>query len=168
MMHRVDADFRPLETSVTYWSKGAFTGTGLITVRGGTLNAVIDGPLGRVTHSIPVPDGFSIVPHPLATDSWHFWYFDKTKAGEQPSVIYNPQVAPRTGVPVLGNLETGTMTYEGEEEITVPAGTFTTDHFNLNGVIDVWMTGEDKLLVRYAMGVADLEYVLTDLSKGQH
>ena len=166
MIHRVDRTFRPLESMVTYWSKGALSGTGLFTVRGDTLEGLVDGPLGRVTHSVKVPKGFSIVPHPLATDSWHFWYFDKMQGGEQQSVIYNPQVSPRTGVPVLGHLEYGTMTYEGEAEIAVPAGTFATDHFKLNGIIDVWMTGEDNLLVRYAMPSADLEYVLTELRRG--
>ncbi len=166
MIHRVDEDFRPLESMVTYWQGGTFNGTGLFTVRGNTLHGVVDGPLGRVTHSLDVPDGLSIVPHPLATDSWHFWYYDKAKGGEQQAVIYNPQVSPRTGVPVLGHLETGMMTYEGTAEVTVPAGTFATEHFKLNGVIDVWMTGEDKLLVRYALPSADLEYVLTELTQG--
>lgn len=166
MIHRVDRNFRPLESIVAYWQGGTFNGTGLFTVRGNTLESVIDGPLGRVTHSVTVPDGLSLVPHPLATDSWHFWYYDKAKGGEQKAVIYNPQVSPRTGVPVLGHLESGVMSYEGTVDVTVPAGTFSTEHFKLNGIIHVWITGEDKLLVRYALPSADLEYVLTELSQG--
>ncbi len=166
MVHRVAADFRPLESMVTYWSKGQFNGVGLFTVRGNTLSAAISGPLGTVFHKIDVPEGFSIVPHPLATDSWHFWYYDKAEGGAQTSTIYNPQVAPRTGVPVLGHLETNTMTFEGEEEVSVPAGTFETDHYRLGDDIHVWMTGPDKILVRYAFPSFDLEYILMSLKTG--
>lgn len=166
LIHRVAADFRPLESLMSYWTRGDFKGTGMITVRGSTLTATIDGPLGQVTHSIDVPEKFSVVPHPLATDSWHTWYFDKSAGGEQPTVIYNPQVSPQTGVPLLGHIENGVMTHEGKEDITVPAGTFTTEHYTLNGVIHIWVMAPDNLLVRYAMPSADLEYVLATLTQG--
>lgn len=166
LIHRVADDFRPLESLMSYWTKGVFRGTGMITVRGSKLHATIDGPLGQVTHSIDVPENFSVVPHPLATDSWHTWYFDKAVGGEQQTVIYNPQVAPRTGVPLLGHLETGTMTFEGEERVTVPAGTFSTEHYTLGGVIHIWVMAPDNLLVRYAMPSRDLEYVLKTLEQG--
>lgn len=162
MIHRVDRNFRPLESIMAYWQGGTFNGTGLFTVRGNTLESVIDGPLGRVTHSVTVPDGLSLVPHPLATDSWHFWYYDKAKGGEQKAVIYNPQVSPRTGVPVLGHLEPGAMSYEGTVDVTVPAGTFTVDRFNIDNAVDIYLTGPDRVLVRFLWTPADADYVLVE------
>lgn len=166
MIHRVAEDFRPLESLVTYWSKGHYRGSGMFTVNGPTLIATLSGPHGALTETVAVPEKFSLVPHPLATDSWHTWYFDKAKGGSQTTTLYNVQIASPSDTPTLGRLENGTMTFEGVEEIAVPAGTFTTDHFMLNGAIHVWVSGPDNMMVRYAMPTRDLEYVLTSLKTG--
>lgn len=167
MIHRVAADFRPLESLVTYWTRGEYRGAGMVTVNGSTLNASVSGPDGNATASIEVPEKFSIVPHPLATDSWHTWYFDKAKGGVQTTTMYNLQVtAPENGVPVLGKIQRGTMTYVGAEDVTVPAGTFATDHYRMGEGIHVWVGGPDNMMVRYAMPDRDLEYVLTSLKIG--
>ena len=167
MIHRVAANFRPLESLVTYWTRGEYRGAGLFAVDGSTLSATVSGPDGSATESIEVPDGFSIVPHPLASDSWHTWHFDKAKGGVQQITMYNLQVtAPENGIPVLGKIQNGTMTFEGVEDVTVPAGTFVTDHYKIGESIHVWVTGPDNMMVRYAMPARDLEYVLTSLKTG--
>jgi hypothetical protein len=166
MIHRVAKDFRPLESLVTYWSKGNYRGSGMFSVDGPTLTATLSGPHGPLTETLDVPEKFSMVPHPLATDSWHTWYFDKAKGGAQTTTLYNVQIAAPSDTPALGRLENGTMTFEGVEEVTVPAGTFTTDHYTMNDSIHVWVSGPDNMMVRYAMPTRDLEYVLTSLKTG--
>jgi hypothetical protein len=167
IIHRVSADFRPLESLVTYWTRGEYRGAGMFTVNGSTLNAYVSGPYGTATENVEVPEKFSIAPHPLATDSWHTWYFDKGTGGVQTTTIYNLQVtAPENGIPVLGKIHRGTMTYVGAESVTVPAGTFSTDHYRIGEGIHVWIEGADNMMVRYAMPDRDLEYVLTLLKTG--
>jgi hypothetical protein len=166
MIHRVTADFRPLESLVSYWSKGSYVGSGMFTIDGQTLNATVSGPDGLVTNHVKVPEHFSIVPHPLATDSWHTWYYDKKVGGPQPMTLYNLQIAPKTGTPVLGRLQTNTMTFDGREEVEVPAGVFMTDHFKIGKDVSVWLSGPDNMLVRYASPKSDLEYVLMTVSSG--
>ncbi|NKB42897.1 MAG: hypothetical protein GKS03_01340 [Alphaproteobacteria bacterium] len=169
MIHRVAANFRPLESLVTYWTRGEYRGAGMFTVNGSTLNATVSGPSGSAVETVEVPDKFSIVPHPLATDSWHTWYFDKTKGGIQKVTMYNLQVtAPNSGIPVLGKIQYSTMSFEGVEDVTVPAGTFTTDHYKIGKGINVWVSGPDNMMVRYAMPDRDLEYVLTSFTTGGH
>ena len=46
--------------------------------------------------------------------------------------------------------------------MTVPAGTFETEHYLLSN-IEMWVSGEHRLLVKQAITDEDKEYVLTHL-----
>lgn len=65
-----------------YWAKGEWRGSGLFMTKGNTLRAVVTTPDRVLEQEIPVPDHFSMVPHPLQTNAWHAWYYDKTEGGK--------------------------------------------------------------------------------------
>ena len=64
---RVDTDFRPLESVVSFWRSGAFGGTGWYRVEGRTLSASVAGPRGQASHRTEVPERFSLRVHPVIT-----------------------------------------------------------------------------------------------------
>ena len=163
---RVAEDFRPIEAHVSYWTQGQFKGSGLFTVTGDRLEAITNGPQGRIAETIDVPDGFSIVTHPLAGDGWHTWYYDRDKGGEQTGMVYNIDSTPDPTKPAIGKLEPQALEYIGEETIEVPAGTFEAARFKI-GIGDVWTTGPDNILVKFSWEQFDLEYLLDSYSTGE-
>ena len=78
---RVAADFRPLQAYANYWTDNGYKGSVLVTVNGDTLEAIAQGPTGRVTQTLAVPAAVSIGTHPVAGDGWHTWHVDPAQAG---------------------------------------------------------------------------------------
>jgi hypothetical protein len=76
----------------------------------------------------------------------------------------NTQGGPET--PLLGQIQPQSFVYKGEEEVTVPAGTFATQHVVMDGHSDIWFTGPDRMLVRYVWTAIDRDYVLKRLQTG--
>ena len=68
VMLRVAENFRPLQAYASFWSENGYKGSSFITVRGDTLEAVTNGPLGKVTQTLDVPAGLSIGSHPVSGD----------------------------------------------------------------------------------------------------
>jgi hypothetical protein len=164
---RVAQDFRPIEAYVSYWTQGQFKGSGMFAVNGRTLEAITNGPQGRINETIEVPEGFSIVTHPLAGDGWHTWYYDRVQGGEQTGSIYNIDSMPDLTKPTIGKLEPQALEFIGEETIKVPAGTFDATHFLIGGVGDVWTMDPDSILVKFSWEQFGLEYVLASYSSGE-
>jgi hypothetical protein len=158
---RVAKDFRPLESYVSVWNNGQFKGSGLYVVKGGTVEAVIDGPQGRTTQTVSVPQNFSLGTNPVAADGWHAWYYDRAKGGEQPTLILSVEASADMTQPPILKPRNGSYVFVGREKITVPAGTFETDHYRA-GDGEVWIAGPDSINVRWAFPGRDLEYVLTE------
>ena len=52
---RVANDFRPVEAYISYWTQNGFKGSGIFTVSGNKLDAIVTGPTGRVTRLMPNP-----------------------------------------------------------------------------------------------------------------
>lgn len=162
--NHVDKNFRPLETTAVYWVLGEWRGTGMFITTGNELKAYVNTPDGFITQEIKVPDNFSIVPHPISTNAWHAWYYDKEKGGKQNATWYNPDAASQSAGSILGKLEYNELEYIGEEELTVPAGTFIVDHFRV-GSVDYYTTGPDKIMVRFLWSDAGNDYVLKTFEK---
>ena len=68
---------------------------------------------------------------------------------------------------MLGPMYESITTLIGREEMTVPAGTFQVDHFETDSGVDMYLMGEDLILVKFVWPEADQEYVLTSLEHGQ-
>jgi len=164
---RVDARFRPLEAYMSLYTQGRLKGTGVYTVQGDQLYARVNGPIGLVEHRQNAPDNFSLIVHPLAMDGWHSWHLDPAEREEQTGCVYNINGAADWVRPMSGAVEEQTFVHHGTETITVPAGTFETEHITMAGSSQVWVTGPDRLLVRYVWEQFDLIYNLASLETSE-
>lgn len=161
VIHRVAANFRPIETFVSYWVANGFKGSTHIRIDGDTLTASASGPAGQHDQTTTVPDVFSVGTHPVSADGWHLWS-DSGEAGvDQTSKIYSMEASADVTKPPLGTIRDLTFKLIGEETITVPAGTFDTIHYDLSGS-QVWITKEDRLMIRMINERFDRDYVLTE------
>jgi len=164
---RADAKLRPIEAYVQYWVGGHWRGSGLFSVHGHKLTAVANTPNGVLTHAIDVPENFSFIPHPLSTDAWHMWYYDRGKGGDQTITVYDMPGGADGPQSILGRLYTQTLRRIGAEDITTPAGTFPTDHYRIDDAVDIYVTGPDAIMVRFAWAPADRVYELVRLERGE-
>lgn len=165
MMTRVDARFRPLETWASYWTRDGFKGSIYVTVTGNELNTVAFGPKGRVETTLQVPPGISVVHHGEVMNGWYYWAEDPDSKARQTSSVYVLNAAPRGDAQVAGFLVESKFTRLGTEKVTTPAGNFDAVHYRLEGVesLEMWVAGEDRLLVRQTDAKNDREYVMTEL-----
>lgn len=164
--YRVAENFRPLEVTSVYWVKGEWRGTGLFAINGNELQAIVKTPDGMIEQTRAVPDHFSMIPHPLSTNAWNTWYYDKAKGGPQPMTVYDMDAGAQAVSSMLGKVYTQDLEFIGTEKMTTPAGTFDVDHFRVEDVVDMYITGPDAILVRFQWIPADRDYVLTSLETG--
>ena len=160
---RVEENFRPLEVMATYWIRGAWAGSGLFTIDDNVLEAVANTPNGRLTQRLAVPKNFSVIPHPLSTNSWQTWHYDKARGGDQPTTVYDMDARADRSGSLLGRLSTQNVRFIGSETLTTPAGTFLTDHFRIGDGVELYVTGPDALMVKFVWTAADREYILIAL-----
>jgi hypothetical protein len=166
MVSRVDARFRPQETFASYWTREGFKGSIYVTVSGNDLNAVAFGSRGRVETALRVPEGISVVHHGEIMNGWYFWSEDPGSKSRQTASVYILNAAPRGDAQTSGFLAESSFTRLGTEKVTTPAGTFDATHYRLEGQesLDLWIAGEDRLLVRQTDTRNDREYVLTEMT----
>lgn len=166
VIYRVAKDFRPLEVTSVYWIGGQWRGTGLFSIDGDRLNAFVKTPDGLIHQERSVPQKFSIIPHPVSTNAWPTWYYDKAKGGPQTMTVYDMDARAQAVSSMLGKMYDQILIYVGEESMTTPAGTFMVDHFKIDGEVDLYITGPDAILVRFLWRSSDREFVLTHLETG--
>lgn len=165
---RVAANFRPLESYLSYWTPNGYKGSNFTTVMGDKLSAVTNGPIGQITQSLTIPERVSIGTHPVAADGWHTWYEDAKAKGAQKGTLYSVEATADNNKPPLGVLIPFEFERLGKEKITVPAGTFDTIKYKLGGASDAWVTEQDKLMIRVVNAPRNLEYVLTEFKSGDN
>ena len=164
---RVASNFRPLEAFVNVWRSGIYGGAGWYRIDGENLYASIAGPRGQATHTLTVPERVSLRVHPVITEGWQVWSYDPSGGTPQQGVVYNVVTVGNPPVPGIGVLLEHRIDYHGTETVTVPAGTFTAEHYTFyDGRYDVWLWGPDRILVRYANFGNGNEYRLTTLDTG--
>jgi len=164
---RVDPSFRPVEAYLDYWTDGQWRASGLATVSGTTMEVLVNSPNGRITQTVTVPEHFSMVPHPIATDSWPTWYYDRAAGGAQPITLYAFDGRSLGASGLLGRLDQQTVTLTGSESLVTPAGTFACDRFEFGGGDPVlYLFGEDRMIARMTWKAADVDYLLTTYRQG--
>lgn len=165
---RVAPNFRPLQSYVTYWTEAGYKGSAFFTVDGNQVEAIADGPNGRVTQSTAVPEAVSIGTHPVAGDGWHMWYEDPAAKDEQSKgTLYSVESSNDLTKPVLGQMLPFKFTIVGKEKITVPAGTFDTVKYRI-GSTDIWVLMPDRLVIRSTNTARGYDYVLTEFASGDN
>ena len=163
IVQRVDKRFRPLETFAAYWTPAGYKGSIFVAVDGPTLRAVASGPNGMTDETLDVPDHIAVVHHGEIANGWYMWPDDGAARDEQTSTSYILNAAPRGGAQVSGFLRDSKFTRLEADRVTTPAGTFDTTHYKLD-TLDIWISGEDRLLVRQTDTANDREYVLTEIN----
>lgn len=165
VVYRVAENFRPLEVTSVYWVKGEWRGTGLFAITDNQLEAFVKTPDGLIQQSRTVPKNFSMIPHPLSTNAWPTWYYDKAKGGPQQITVYDMDAGAQAVSSMMGKMYEQTIEYVGVESVTVPAGTFETDHYSIGGAVDLYLYGPDAIMVRFIWKPADRDYMLTSLEQ---
>ena len=160
---RAAKNFRPLSAYVSYWVENGYKGHTLFSVDGDKVTARAFGPAGEQVQVLEVPDQFSIGTHPVSADGWHLWYADKLPAEGAAINLFSLEASADVAKPILGTLVKMPIEVVGEEVIATPAGRFDTTHYRMMGATDLWVTGEDRLLVRMVQSRFDREYLLTEL-----
>lgn len=161
---RVDGALKPIDSYQTLWTAGEHRGSGYYWLEGNRLNAVLTGPQGTLTQSAEVPDQFSFVSHPLAADGWHFWYYDWDQAGVQSATVYNTDTLGLTVGSILARVHETPVEFLGNEVIDVPAGTFSTWRFLMDGRLEIWVDREHFFMVRMTNTSRDRLYELGHLA----
>jgi hypothetical protein len=162
---RADENFRPIEAYAAYWNDGGFKGSGVYRVQGDVLTAQFDGPSGRFTQLVRAPEKFSLLTHPLAFDGWHGGTYDRIRGGSQRIAMLNVDAISAPQNPNLVTPMEQTWELLGTDTVRVPAGQFETEHYRVND-FDVWVTGADRILVKFDWKSIDREYVLSRYRSG--
>lgn len=160
IIHRVDADFRPLECQLLYYRDGARMGSAWFQIDRDTLTAEAVSERGRLYHTVAVPQNFSMVNHAAAAEGWHFWYCPKDGRPHQ-ATLYNLRVNAKEAEGVLGRVHTRTIQHLAEEDVETPAGTFACDHYAFGDPSRVWVYGQDRMPVWLRFEQADREFVVS-------
>ena len=166
-MLRVAESFRPRTAFVSYWVANGYKGSASFQVRENRLSATYSGPAGLLTEDIDVPQQFSIGTHPVSADGWHLWYAEKSDPAQTCGAInlYSLEASADIAKPIMGALVAMPCEIVGPENIETPAGSFDTMHYRLAGSSDLWVTGEDRILVRMIQERFDREYLLVELDQ---
>ena len=168
--YTVGADARPVDAFIRLQVGGDWIGSGYFRTDGDRLRITADGAAnGRSNQVIPVPKRFHIMTHAVMLDGWTFWAYDAAVGGEQVLSVYNTSTRWDGTDGPLGRMEPLRVELVDEDEVEVPAGTFSARHFLVSSDVldvppsDIWVNGGDNLLVRYTWEKFDLEYVLATL-----
>lgn len=176
-IYRLDSDFNPLSLYKSSWVDANNT----------VLHSVVDGlnvnstvlVNGETTQQEVTAQGpFSITVSPIAADALHFARYDHEKGGVQKWIVLGTVAAgaedtdigkrvetksTNIGANIFGNVS---IEYIGQEQVTVAAGTFVTDHFRMGEMIDMWVYGADYTLIRYDWHPNEYSYELVEYSHG--
>lgn len=158
----IDPAERPRDAMVSYWTGEGYKGSTFIQVDGANLTADHRGATGDRNQALQVPERFSIGTHPVAGDGWHTVSCDSHRDAEGKVQVYTMEATADLQKPMLGQLTKLPCEPLGEELITVPAGTFDTLRYRLAGVSDVWITRQDRLMVKFVSARLDRTYMLTE------
>ena len=92
--------------------------------------------------------------------------YDKAKGGAQAIPAYNFNATGEGPTALLGKLMSYRLTYVGPESVSVPAGTFATDHYRIEDVVDIFVTSPDGMLVKFIYPSIDREHYLVETRRG--
>ncbi len=155
-------DGRPVDAFIRLQAADRLIGSGYFRVQGGSMDVIADGDeTGHSVQTLTVPkDFFSIATHAVMLDGWMYFNYDREKGGEQLRIFYNTSTRLDGADGPLGRVETCRVKFIGE-------GRFKAAHFQMDSdnlevpAANLWVAGEDKILLRCDWRELDLEYVLT-------
>ena len=163
--YTVDRDFKPVDGYVRLQRNGTYLGAGWFRITDGLAECesynVLDGRVSqRFQLDEPVP---SVGAHALTCDVLHLARFDHAKTERiQPArgAMLTSLEHDGCSGPLLAPIDFD-IEYLGRETLTVPAGTFETDHYQflLEGTLpkehpteELWCLPDDFIFVKIAVG----------------
>lgn len=162
---KTDMDYRPIEAFANVYSRGRLFGSALYVVQDNTLTATVNAPDDYFVETMPLPDNFSLLLHPISADGWHFGYYEKQGDDTQTGSVFTLGAAGRS---VLVKKIEMPLTFIGTENITVPAGKFVTEHYRFgepDTSAEVWVTGTDRVVVKHEYPANDSRWLLTEMEE---
>lgn len=173
VIYTVDAAYRPREVLVRVSVKDRFVGSGWFRIGDGVAEGEsFTAAEGRLSQRLPLPrPPVSFITHAVSSDVWHAAGIAKDAAAGAQSLADTLSCSPRH------NGSTGPYLiywplrawYLGEEQIAVPAGTFTAEHIRYeeaNGdlFLDTWCTADgDRIMLKMYYPPYNSSYLLTSL-----
>ncbi|MSO65805.1 MAG: hypothetical protein EXQ85_08435 [Alphaproteobacteria bacterium] len=171
--YTVDRLWRPVDAFVRLTVRDRFFGSSWFRFGGKTVECEgFTAGEGRFSQSVAVgswPKSFG--PHPVVCDIWHLGAWN-WKAGERaqgwPCIMSSPLPNGASG-PMIGQSMLRAE-YVGEEDVTVPAGTFRCHHFVFplresgKPPEHVWYSGDDLLFVKIRWDLLKTTYELVELT----
>jgi len=157
---RVEQDFRPIDAFASVYSRGKFLGSGFYAIEGDALNVSVNAPGGYFTDKVALPERYSLLLHPIAADGWHYGHYNKARGGAQMTSLCTLGAAGRSVHCAMYPIR---LEFLGNETITVPAGTFETEHYAFGQVTEVWIAGRDKIVIQHEYKVRGSRHRLTVL-----
>jgi hypothetical protein len=115
----------------------------------------------------PAPSVFA--PHPLVIDGWQSAAFDPAGPARQTYHSATCSLEPDGGTAPWPAFTTKVMEYVRRETVEVEAGSFECDFFRIHphrkdwAPLEMWVTGEDRILCRMDWAVLDSSYRLLTL-----
>lgn len=173
-VHRVDAQFRPIESFQATWRKGQRTGAGFYVFRKNTVEATVLSPNGVMTQTTDIEGPVTMIPHSMAGDGWHFGSYDRARGGVQKVTAYNPSAWGDGIQSVLARVHVVSISLKGTERVRVPAGEFDAEVWLIDQrpdgtwVNEVWVYGPHQIMVKFVDHPNGLTYLLDRLESPTH
>jgi hypothetical protein len=154
-IYTLGADERPLLVFIQLQVGEHLIGSGYFRVAGDTMNIVTDSiDSGHTLQTVRVPGRFHVLTHAVMLDGWPVWAFDPALGRDQSVAVYSTSMLWNGTDGPLGRMTTQRFTLLQARHI----------RFGEDVVSDVWVTGEDNILVKYDWPARGLEYVLVSLT----
>jgi len=164
VLHADSETFKPINAFANVYSDGRFLGSGLYAMDDDKLTVTVTSPIEYFVETVDVPDNFTLLLHPISADGWHYGAgYDLTKGGVQ---MHNLCTLGAAGRGVHCAVFPIALEFLGMETLTVPAGTFATEHYKFGENAEVWITGPDRLVIQHEYTVRGSRYQLVQLNGG--
>lgn len=160
LMHSDAETFRPINAFANVYSGGAFLGAGHYAVDGDTLRVSVSSPKEHFVETVDLPETFTLLLHPISADGWHYGAgFDANGPAVQ---MHNLCTLGSAGRSVNCAVYPIRLEFLGRETITVPAGTFETEHYKFGENTEVWIAGRDRVMIQHEYAVRGSRYQLVE------
>ena len=169
--YTVDAAWRPRHAFVQLMLDGRSAGAGWFGFEPGAIVFEgVDAAGRRHGARVPAdPQPAVFAPHPLILDGWQSAAFDRDGPPRQTYHSATCSLEPDGGSAPWPAFTTKVMEHVRRETIEVEAGRFDCDHFRIHPhrkdwtPLEMWITGEDRILCRMDWAVLDSSYRLLEL-----
>ncbi len=174
--YSLDAQWRPEECYVRLTIDAEVQGSALFRFFDRVIECdAITRRQGRISQRLPVPERIpSFGAHPVCCDTWHSKIGDLRRGGQRSVMLRNvclSSALPNGGSGPVASLCDVSVDWVGEQQLTTPAGTFSTQHFKNRGLFDggdrppveIWAATEDFIPVRAQWALLTQTYELVAL-----